>query len=267
MEKIEHKYLQAVDLIKKAILQSQYNAIRLANQEQLKLYFSIGRYISENSRRGFWGSGALDIISVQLKNDLPGLMGFGVTSLKNMRKFYEAWSELEDKSASTLADLQNADIEAIEIRQAHLLNSVGVHLTEFLAVPFTQHIRIIEGVKERNERLFYILLTSMSHLTEKGVIKAIKEDEYHHRGSLPKIFSPPSRISGARVVQFVLSRMNTSWISSIQKNWMPVISRMWTRRSWKMRLSRIFATLFSVSAMISSLSKISMLLKYKDTLS
>ena len=97
MEKIEHKYLQAVDLIKKAILQSQYNAIRLANQEQLKLYFSIGRYISENSRRGFWGSGALDIISVQLKNDLPGLMGFGVTSLKNMRKFYVAWSELEDK--------------------------------------------------------------------------------------------------------------------------------------------------------------------------
>lgn len=104
MEKIGHKYLQAVDLIKKAILQSQYNAIRLANQEQLKLYFSIGRYISENSRRGFWGSGALDIISVQLKNDLPGLMGFGVTSLKNMRKFYEAWSELEDKSASTLAE-------------------------------------------------------------------------------------------------------------------------------------------------------------------
>ena len=48
--------------------------------------------------------------------------------------------------------LQNADIEAIEIRQAHLLNSVGVHLTEFLAVPFTQHIRIIEGVKERDER-------------------------------------------------------------------------------------------------------------------
>ena len=32
--------------------------------------------------------GAVEIISAQLKNDLPGLMGFGVTSLKNMRKFY-----------------------------------------------------------------------------------------------------------------------------------------------------------------------------------
>ena len=53
MDKIEPKYIQAVELIKKAILQSQYNAIRLANQEQLKLYFGIGRYISDNSRNGF----------------------------------------------------------------------------------------------------------------------------------------------------------------------------------------------------------------------
>ena len=32
MDKIDLKYLQAVELIKTAILQSQYNAIRLANQ-------------------------------------------------------------------------------------------------------------------------------------------------------------------------------------------------------------------------------------------
>lgn len=90
VDKIEPKYLQAVELIKKAILQSQYDAIRLANQEQMKLYFGIGRNISENSRNGFWDTGALEIITAKHKNDLPGLMGFGVTSLKNMRKFYEA---------------------------------------------------------------------------------------------------------------------------------------------------------------------------------
>lgn len=137
MDKIESKYLQAVELIKTAILQSQYNAIRLANQEQLKLYFGIGRYISENSRTGYWGTGALEFISSQLKNDLPGLMGFGVTSLKNMRKFYEAWASLEDKSASALADLQNTDTDIVEIRQFHLPNSAGFPLSEFLAVPFT----------------------------------------------------------------------------------------------------------------------------------
>ena len=104
MDKIEPKYIQAVELIKKDILQSQYNAIRLANQEQLKLYFGISRYISENSRNGFWGTGALEIISTQLKNDLPELMGFGVSSLKNMRIFYEAWTTLDEKSPTAIAE-------------------------------------------------------------------------------------------------------------------------------------------------------------------
>ena len=119
MDKLEPKYRHAVELIKKAILQSQYNAIRLANQEQLKLYFSIGQYISENSRSGFWGTGALGIISAQLKNDLPGLMGFGVTSLKNMRKFYEAWSELENNSASTIAEFSRIPSRRVFVCSFH----------------------------------------------------------------------------------------------------------------------------------------------------
>lgn len=115
-------------------------------------------------------------------------MGFGVTSLKNMRKFYEAWCELEYYSASALAELQNVAVESIEIRQVQLPNSIGFPLAEFLSVPFTQHTRIIEGAKDREERLFYIRLTAMSHLTEKGVIKAIKSDDYHHRGVLTNNF-------------------------------------------------------------------------------
>ena len=188
MDKIEQKYLQAVELIKKAILQSQYNAIRLANQEQLKLYFGIGRYISENSRNGFWGTGAVEIISAQLKNDLPGLMGFGVTSLKNMRKFYEAWATIEGKSATAVADLQNTENETIVIRQPELPDFGGFPLSEFMAVPFSHHIRILEKVKDRDERLFYIQITALSHLSKEGVIKAIDNDEFHHRGALPNNF-------------------------------------------------------------------------------
>ena len=185
---MEHKYILAVEQIKSAILKSQYSAIRLANQEQLKLYFSIGKYISENSRNGYWGKGAIDIISNSLHQVLPGLMGFGVTSLKNMRKFYEAWQMLEDKSASALADLQSADNSTITIRQVHLSNFKGVQINVFLAVPFTQHIRIIEGVKDIDERIFYIQQTYAYHLTENGVIKAIKEDTYKHIGTLPNNF-------------------------------------------------------------------------------
>jgi len=41
----------AVQTIKTAILQSQARAIKGVNQEQLALYYGVGRYISENTRK------------------------------------------------------------------------------------------------------------------------------------------------------------------------------------------------------------------------
>lgn len=188
MDKIEPKYLHAVELIKKAILQSQYNAIRLANQEQLKLYFGIGRYISENSRSGFWGTGALAVISTKLKNDIPGLMGFGVGSLKNMRIFYEAWKPLADKSPTAVGDLQTIENESIRIRQSELPIFDSFPMQEFFMVPFSHHLRILEKVKDRDERIYYIQRTALSHLSRNALLKAISADEYHHRGTLPNNF-------------------------------------------------------------------------------
>ena len=40
---------EAVRQIKTAILQSQVRAVQMVNQEQLSLYYGIGRYVSQNS--------------------------------------------------------------------------------------------------------------------------------------------------------------------------------------------------------------------------
>lgn len=52
------KYTHEVDIIKTAILQSQARVVKAANQEQLALYFGIGRYVSANTRNKNWGKGA-----------------------------------------------------------------------------------------------------------------------------------------------------------------------------------------------------------------
>jgi len=88
-------YDDAVKAIKTAILQSQYDAARSVNEKQLMLYYSIGKYISLNSRNGFWGKGAIDAISGRLDKELPGLRGFSARSLRYMRTFYEEWAYLE----------------------------------------------------------------------------------------------------------------------------------------------------------------------------
>ena len=90
-------YREAVSVIKTAILQSQYDAAKSANEKQLMLYYGIGKYISENSRAGYWGTGAIDAISDRLQKELPGLRGFSARNLRNMRMFYEEWAPLDNK--------------------------------------------------------------------------------------------------------------------------------------------------------------------------
>ena len=95
----------AVQTIKTAILQSQARAVKGVNQEQLALYYGVGRYISENTRNKKWGTGALKRISERLRLELPGLRGFSETNLKNMRTFYGAWNIIEANSSVATDEL------------------------------------------------------------------------------------------------------------------------------------------------------------------
>lgn len=82
---------QAVAAIKTAILESQGRALRMVNGMQLSLYFGVGLYVSANTRKGTWGTGAVDKISEQLRRELPGLRGFSAQNIWNMRQFAEFW--------------------------------------------------------------------------------------------------------------------------------------------------------------------------------
>ena len=97
----------AVKVLKTVILQSQCRAVRKTNQELLSLYYGIGHYISDNSRTGFWGTGAIEAISSQLKRELPGLLGFSAANLKTMRIFYEEWNPVLNRQPA--ADDLTAD--------------------------------------------------------------------------------------------------------------------------------------------------------------
>ena len=113
-------YQNAVDIIKTAILQSQARAVKAVNQEQLALYFGIGRYVSANTRKKNWGQGAIETISNQLKLELPGLRGFSARNIKNMRTFYEEWQELENhNSAVTTAKFTEINSVRADLQSAH----------------------------------------------------------------------------------------------------------------------------------------------------
>lgn len=195
------QYNNAVNAIKTAILQGQYEAAKGVNRIQLALYFAIGKYLSQHTRKGVWGEGALASISEQLRKELPGLRGFSETQMKDMRRFYEAWNMLDSNSAVATAELciENSAVATAELQNSenqidifHTLSISNIPdfpVEDFFKVPFTHHSAIISGPKETSARFYYIHRTVEEHLSVKKLRQLIKEDAYHCQGRMPNNFT------------------------------------------------------------------------------
>ena len=217
--KIDIQYLHDAEIIKNAILSAQYEATRGANNIQLMLYYSVGRYISQNTRKGKWGTGAIASISRLLKQDLPGLRGFSASNLKRMRTFYEEWGELDAEILETNSPVQTDDLEndtqivdfkhdtnspvqmgdlstAISFIQTNEIPLLPFNFpavdafpgNDFRSIGFTHHSEILAKCKSRQERIFYISLCAREHLTPDGIKNCIKQNLYAQRGTLPNNF-------------------------------------------------------------------------------
>lgn len=192
--------IDAVNLLKTAILQSQARAANAVNQEQLALYYGVGRFLSLNTRNKNWGAGMIKSISQRLRSEIPGLRGFGETNLRNMRLFYEAWSGIESNSSvitdelnvttsnAAGCDTQILDTDIDTIHQLRLMNLDNFPAVSFLSISFTHHMVILTHAKEWDERLFYIQYTFDRKLSIEELEKVLKKDLYHHQGQIPNNF-------------------------------------------------------------------------------
>jgi len=222
----DNSILKAVSAIKTAIMQGQYEAAKDVNRTQLALYYAIGRYLSMNTRKGVWGTGAIEAISERLRKELPGLRGFAVSSLKNMRLFYEEWSILDSNSPITIGQSQHEENQdsnnspiaigelndvttidnAIDIRHSLQIPVIGdFPIEDFFRVPFTHHIRIIERLKDAADRYYYIHRTAEEHLSADKLLQLIKESAHKHQALAPNNFAntiPDATMARKSVMMF-----------------------------------------------------------------
>lgn len=193
-EKLSTQYNDAVKQIKTAIMQSQAKALKSVNQEQLALYYGIGRFISQNSRAGFWGKDAIDTISRQLSTEVPGLRGFSPRNLRNMRMFYEEWKCLDTNLADASAKLDFGNKSADEsanldsCKSLALLEIADIPIVAFFSIGFSHHTLILSKTKTLEERRYYIQLCSDLQLSYDALERKIAEDAYHNQGNMPNNF-------------------------------------------------------------------------------
>ena len=183
---INQNYIEAVKTIKGAILRSQYRAAASVNKEQLSLYYGIGRYVSENSRTGFWGKGAIEHISSLKQIELPGLRGFSTRSIKNMRQFYEEWKLILNRQPLAADLVLDEKLLLVEIHQPL---AGEFNCSDFLSIGFSHHIEIISRAKTLEARLFYIHECAIRYWSKYTLRDYLKADLYRHRGTLPNNFA------------------------------------------------------------------------------
>ena len=227
---------QAVEAIKTAILQGQYEALKDVNRVQLAVYFAIGKFLSGNTRKGVWGTGALKKISEQLRKELPGLRGYSETNLKNMRLFYDHWQMLDSnssvatdelisaipieennnssvvtdefalvKSSVTTDDLQIIDNQIDIYHTLAIPNIAEFPIEDFFKVPFSHHVEIFTKVEDITSRYYYIHRTAEEHLSVETLEKLIKQKAFENQDSIPNNFVktiPNSTLARKAVMMF-----------------------------------------------------------------
>ncbi len=227
---------QAVETIKTAILQSQARAARNVSANQLALYFSVGGYISLNTRQQQWGSGAIETISERLQKELPGLQGFSERNIRNMRQFYEAWSNLLiwQPAAAEMADQEKWQPAAAEIQSplaTQLLHTPSrldfsrdvfdIELAhDFLSISFTHHMEILNKTNTLEQRLFYIQKSAEFNWNKYELRDQLKKDLYGHQSLMPNNFlkSLPKHSQALKAIEMFKDEYLLDYINVEQLN-------------------------------------------------
>ena len=209
----------AVQAIKGAILQSQQRALAAINQEQLALYYGVGKFVSINTRNKNWGKGFIDAISEQLRKELPGLRGFSAASLRKMRTFYEEWQMLSDNSFVETNKLANEEYNSfVGTNELTVQFKIEVNfpIAAFMNLGFTHHYVIVSKVKDAEQRKFYIQFAADTKAKVEDLERVINEDLYSHQGDLPNNFKKtiPDQLQAYRAItmfkdEYLLNFINT----------------------------------------------------------
>ena len=210
----------AVQIIKDAILQSQQRALSAINQEQLALYYAIGRYVSRNTRNKNWGKGFIEALSEQLRKELPGLRGFSAPSLRKMRTFYEEWQMLSDNSFVETNKLTNTEnnsfVETNKLTNLQFKIDVNFPISAFLNIGFTHHYAILTKVKDTEQRKFYIQYAADTKAKVEELEQVINENLFQHQGLLANNFKKtiPDQLQAYRTIsmfkdEYLLDFINT----------------------------------------------------------
>lgn len=131
------------DEIHKMISAAKIDAYHKVNQILIKLYWSIGQYVSQKIESSTWGENVVPRLAKYLASKEPDGRGFSARNIWRMRKFYETYKD--EEKLSTL-------------------------LTE---ITWSNHLHILSKTTSLEEKQFYITLAAKHHYPARDFARMI----------------------------------------------------------------------------------------------
>ena len=141
-------YSQFLVEIKERIHKSRYEAAKAVNQEIIRLYWDIGRSITEKQQTLGWGKSVVETLAEDLQKEFPGITGFSARNIWYMQQFYAEYHE------DTILQPLVAEIS------------------------WSKHLIIMSKCKDMQERQFYILATKKFGWTKDVLIHQVEQKSY-----------------------------------------------------------------------------------------
>ncbi|MBD2261030.1 PDDEXK nuclease domain-containing protein [Pseudanabaena sp. FACHB-2040] len=148
----DSNYAAFLDELKGRIRNAQVKAALAVNQELIRLYWQLGREILVKQKQEGWGARIIERLAKDLKQEFPEMKGFSRSNLKYMRAFADAYSE----------------------------EQIGQQLVG--QIPWGHNVRILELVKNPEERLRYIQQTIENGWSRNVLVMQIESGLYKRQG-------------------------------------------------------------------------------------
>ncbi|NES81671.1 MAG: DUF1016 domain-containing protein [Moorea sp. SIO2B7] len=142
------KYRELLVEVKQRIREAQYQSLKAVNKELISLYWDIGRLIFSRQQGETWGKSVVEQLAKDLQAEFPGISGFSVRNIWNMRNLYLTYS-------------QNEKLQP-------LVAEIG----------WTHNLVILQKCKDDLEREFYIRMTRKFGWTKNVLIHQIENQTY-----------------------------------------------------------------------------------------
>ena len=202
---LDSGYVHWIHEIKQRFRNVQIMAAVKVNSEQLCFNWQLGRDLVTRKAEETWGSGIVEQISLDLRNEFPGVKGFSTTNLWYMKKWYLFYARGNTAETAGLIRDMTSCLSASQ-QKLHQLGG-EIELPEhnpsggemafpvfFGFVPWRHHVEIITNCESVEEALFYVWHTIEEGWSRSALLNQIRSDLYRKSGKAITNFS--ARLAG-----------------------------------------------------------------------